>query len=235
MNLEFRSNLCWWHTFLTDWNGLSLLWWVDSQPLDPDQCFRDLAFWSGQWFQWVWPPESVNLNIMAIELAPIVLSCVVWGRQLSGRWILFECDNSSVVSAVNKHYTKEQNAMHLLRCLWFFVTHFDMDARCRHIVVVNNHTTDHLSCNNLGAFFSLNPQAQHHTTSLPQPLLQLLGARGPDWTLPPIQAAVQHYYQKVLHSEMLLCWTAMSFFFFLHSVEPYTTSHFRVHTVAIFY
>ena len=25
LNAEFRSDLCWWHTFLTEWNGLSLL------------------------------------------------------------------------------------------------------------------------------------------------------------------------------------------------------------------
>ena len=30
LNLEFLSDLCWWHTFLTDWNGLSLLHWDDS-------------------------------------------------------------------------------------------------------------------------------------------------------------------------------------------------------------
>ena len=30
----------------------------------------------------------------------IVLSCVVWGRLLSDKQVLFECDNSSVMSAV---------------------------------------------------------------------------------------------------------------------------------------
>ena len=29
LNVEFRSDLCWWHTFLEDWNGLSLLRWDD--------------------------------------------------------------------------------------------------------------------------------------------------------------------------------------------------------------
>ena len=29
LNLEFQSDLCWGHTFLTDWNGLSLLHWDD--------------------------------------------------------------------------------------------------------------------------------------------------------------------------------------------------------------
>jgi len=27
LNTEFRSDLCWWHTFLAEWNGLSLLRW----------------------------------------------------------------------------------------------------------------------------------------------------------------------------------------------------------------
>ena len=74
---------------------------------------------------------------MAKELVPIVLSCVAWGRQLAGRHVLIECDNSSVVAAVNKHYTKEQKAMHLLQSLWCFVTYFDIDVKCKHIAGVN--------------------------------------------------------------------------------------------------
>ena len=191
LNVEFRSDLCWWHTFLTDWNGLSLLRWDDSEWIpnysiqtDASGVWGCASYWNGQWFQWAWPPEWTHLNIMVKELAPIVLSCAVWGRYLSGRRILFECDNSSVVSAVNKHYTREQNAMHLLRCLWFFVAHFDIDIKCRHIPGVNNCTADHLSRNNLSAFFSLHPQAHHQATILPQPLLQMLEVGGPDWTSP---------------------------------------------------
>ena len=114
LNVEFRSDLCWWHTFLTDWNGLSLLRWDDSEWIpnysiqtDASGVWGCASYWNGQWFQWAWPPEWTYLNIMVKELAPIVLSCAVWGRYLSGRRILFECDNSSVVSAVNKHYTRE--------------------------------------------------------------------------------------------------------------------------------
>ena len=187
LNVEFRSDLCWWHTFLTDWNGLSLLRWDDSEWIpnysiqtDASGVWGCASYWNGKWFQWAWPPEWTHLNIMVKELAPIVLSFAVWGRYLSGRHILFECDNSSVVSAVNKHYTREHNAMHLLRCLWFFVAHFDIDIKCRHIPGVNNYTADHLSRNN----FSLHPQAHHQATILPQPLLQMLEVGGPDWTSP---------------------------------------------------
>ena len=204
LNVEFRSDLCWWHTFLTDWNGLSLLRWDNSEwapnymiQTDTSGAWGCASFWDGHWFQWAWPPEWAHLNIMVKELAPIILSCAVWGRHLSGNCVLFECDNSSIVSAVNKHYTREQNAMHLLRCLWFFVAHFDIDVKCRHIAGVNNHTADHLSCNNLAAFFCLHPQAHHHPTSLPQPLMQMLEAGGPDWTSPRFRQLFSIIIKKV--------------------------------------
>jgi len=191
LNMEFRSDLCWWHTFLTDWNGLSLLRWDDRGWTPDHQIQTDASgawgcgsFWEGQWFQWAWPPQWTHLNIMVKELTPIVLSCAVWGNQLSGKQVLFECDNSSVVMAVNQHYTREPEAMRLLRCLWFFVAYFDIDIKCRHIAGVDNHTADHLSRNNLHAFFRLHPQGLHQPTSLPQPLVQMLGTGGPDWTSP---------------------------------------------------
>ena len=121
LNVEFRSDLCWWYTFLTDWNGFSLLHWDDKDwtpnhliQTDASGGWGYASFWNGQW---AWPQERAPLNIMVKELIPFVLSCAVWGRQLSGCRVLVECDNSSVVSAVNKHYTREQKAMHHLRCL----------------------------------------------------------------------------------------------------------------------
>ena len=153
LNVEFRSDLCWWHTFLTDWNGLSLLRWDDNEwtpnysiQTDASGVWGCASYWNGQWFQWAWPPSWTHLNIMVKELVPIVLSCGVWGRYLSGRRVLFECDNSSVVSAVNKHYTREQNAMHLLQCLWFFVAHFDIDIKCRHILITQRITFPIIIC-----------------------------------------------------------------------------------------
>jgi len=49
LNLEFRSNLCWGHTFLTQWNGLSLLHWND-QDWTPNyiiqtRCIGNMGLW----------------------------------------------------------------------------------------------------------------------------------------------------------------------------------------------
>ena len=87
LNLEFCSDLCWWDTFLTEWNGLSLLRW-DNKEWTPNHLIQTDAsgawgcgsFWKGQWFQWAWPPEWAHLNITVKELVPIVLSCAVWGK-----------------------------------------------------------------------------------------------------------------------------------------------------------
>ena len=126
--------------------------------------------------------------------------------------MLFECDNSSVVAAINRQYTREPEAMHLLRCLWFFVAYFDLDVRCIHIVGVHNCTADHLSCNNLRAFFCVHPQGLHRCTPLPQPLLQLLGTGGPDWRarldIHPIQEAVHHYFENGLAPSTRQCYNA---------------------------
>jgi len=128
LNVEFHSDLCWWHTFLEDWNGFSLLRWDDNNwtpyniiQTDASGSWGCGAFWKDQWLQWRWSPEWDQYNIMIKELVPIVFRCAVWGRQLAGTTVLFECDNFSVVAALNKQHTKEQTAIHLLRGLWFFV------------------------------------------------------------------------------------------------------------------
>ena len=52
---------------------------------------------------------------MAKELVPIVLSCMVWGPQMSRKSVLFQCDNTGVV--LKKGSTKEDRVMQLLRAL----------------------------------------------------------------------------------------------------------------------
>ena len=84
----------------------------------------------------------------------------------------------------SRHYIKEQADMHLLWSLWFFVAYFDIDVKCKHIAGITNSTADHLSHGNLHLFFSLHPQVTLQPSPLPQPLLQILEAGGPDWILP---------------------------------------------------
>ena len=209
LNMEFQSDLCWRDTFLSEWNSLTLLHWDDENWISDHLMQTDASgawgcgsFWKGEW---AWPTQWAHLHIIIKELAPIVLSCAVWGSQWSGKQVFFECDNSSVAAAVNRHYTREPEAMRLLRCLWLFVAYFDIDVRYKHIAGVNICTADHLSRNNLRAFFSLHPPGLHHCTSLPPPDARDRRTR---LDISSIQEAVQHYYENGLASSTHRCYNA---------------------------
>ena len=160
LNKSFKSDLYWWHTFLKDWNGISFLKLADSDPpayvaiqTDASGSWGCGAFFNNKWFQWKWPQEWQPVNIMAKEMAPILLSCGVWGHLLARSKVRFECDNSSVVAAIQKGSAKDDTAMHLLRCLWFLVVHFDIDISIVHVAGITNCTADHLSRQRMSLFF----------------------------------------------------------------------------------
>jgi len=113
----FRADLEWWHTFLSDWNDVSMM----SQPdlHSPDiQIFSDAsgslgcaAIWNNQWFQFAWDSaqEFTSAPIAAKELLPILVATAVWGKEWSGKTVKFRCDNQAVVSILQSGACKEPN------------------------------------------------------------------------------------------------------------------------------
>ena len=189
LNKDFRSDLLWWHTFLTDWNGISFFKAVDGS-LQPDLTVQTDAsgvwgcagFLSGRWIQWQWPNEWAPIHIMAKELVPIVLCCAIWGPLMTRKTVLFQCDNTAVVAAVKKGSSGDPLAMKLLRALWFFVAHFDINIQIEHLPGACNTTADQLSRNYMQPFFLANPQANPRGTPLPTELVRIVAVQGPDWT-----------------------------------------------------
>ena len=107
LNKDFRSDLVWWHTFLTNWNGLSLLKHASTKPdfciqTDASGSWGCGAYFHGRWFQLQWDQTWLHQGIMAKELLPIILSTAIWGPLLAGHKVLYQCDNSSVVAAICK-------------------------------------------------------------------------------------------------------------------------------------
>ena len=134
---------------------------------------------------------------MAKELVPIIISCAVWGPLLDRKTILFHCDNTAVVIAVQKGSAKEATVSYLLCVLWFFIAVYNINLRIEHIPGKVNHTADDLSRGNLQSFFGSNPQALLLPVPIPELLIELLSITDPEWTLPE-WAAVQFYYQHGL-------------------------------------
>lgn len=85
----------------------------------------------------------------------------------------------AVVHIVNHGCSKNQDAMHLARCLVFIVGKFDFHMEACHIKGTDNVLADALSRNNLPLFQSLHPQANKEAFSIPVDMLIL---SKPDWT-----------------------------------------------------
>ena len=79
LNAGARSDLAWWHEFLEDWNGVSLL--SALIELDPTIVLTSDAlgswgcgaFWGTSWFQLAWSDTACTMetNITTKELIPI--------------------------------------------------------------------------------------------------------------------------------------------------------------------
>ena len=59
LNKDFRSDLYWWHTFVTSWNGISFLRVALADPTPQVTIQTDAsgtwgcgAFFEGRWLQW---------------------------------------------------------------------------------------------------------------------------------------------------------------------------------------
>ena len=63
------------------------------------------------------------------------------GKLLSHERVLFQCDNQSVVAAIQKGSSKDVSVMHLLQCLWLLVAYYDIDITSTHIASIANTTT----------------------------------------------------------------------------------------------
>ena len=188
LNTEFRSDLQWWATFLSKWNGISIL--RDPEPThtitaDASGSWGCGAFSSeGTWFMLEWPASWSQCHIAAKELIPVVIAIAMWGSRWSSYSVLVRSDNTAVVAAITSGAARDPLLMHLLRCLHFFLAHFDIRLQARHIAGKGNIAADALSRNNLVSFFQYTPQAKQAADEVPVSLKDMLLLQRPDWLSP---------------------------------------------------
>ena len=109
------------------------------------------AFTDSAWFQVQWRTSSADYPIATKELIPIILAAIAWGKMWQGSTILARCDNEAVVAVINSRYSRDEQLMHLLRCLFFTEAKFQIHAdNCRahprpslkrHHIIMDPHPT----------------------------------------------------------------------------------------------
>ena len=140
------------------------------------------AYSGKQWFMLEWGGSVSESHITVQEMVPVVIAAALWGHMWRGKSVLVQCNNTAVVSIVNHGSSRNQEAMHLARCLAFISAEFDIHLIASHIKGVDNTLADALSRDNLPLFRSLYPQAFQDPAAIPEPLLDLLVVSKPDWT-----------------------------------------------------
>ena len=186
MNVDVRSDLVWWDQFLVEWNGVGV---IPNQDIPVATLHTDA---SGNWgcaavtgkslFQWEWKERAREWHIATKELLPIVLSCLLWGKQWTGMVVGCYCDNTAAVEVLNGGYSKDEVMMHLVRCLFFISEHFRFVVEAVHLPGKLNEVADALSRNYMLQFSQVMPEADPQPTPIPDQALWLLVEEKPDWT-----------------------------------------------------
>ena len=128
-----------------------------------------------------WPVSWSSVHITVKELAPIVLAAAVWGKEWKGKTVRCRCDNAAVVAILRSNSSKHPLVMHLLRCLSFFVAHYQLYLDPVHLPGRCNEAADALSRDNLPLFLQLVPTADPAPTHIPENILEALVLKTPEW------------------------------------------------------
>jgi hypothetical protein len=105
------------------------------------------------------------------ELYPIVVSAILWGKTWACKRILFHCDNTGTVHAINKGRSKSPQVMSLLRRLVIVAAEGNFVYSSLHVAGVDNFIADSLSRFQMKRFRELAPAAATQPVTVPQEVM----------------------------------------------------------------
>ncbi|XP_053372810.1 uncharacterized protein LOC128546374 [Mercenaria mercenaria] len=167
-----KADLQMWLTFLKDFNGVSVFhkqFWSTNNQL---QLFSDSAegeglgfgvYYAGQWACAKWPTKwhtsGFTQDITFLEIFPIFVSLKIWGKNLSGSKLCFNCDNKAVVDIVNSMTSRNKNVMVVLRLITLTCLEHNIVIKAQHVPGTDNNICDSLSRFQFQRFRQVAPNA----------------------------------------------------------------------------
>ena len=158
---ESRKDILWWHCYLDNFNGISMI--VNDEPIpltleqlldDPHQvCAGDATptgggAWHGQeyWSQEL--PASMQDTQVPIHLKEfwvLIVSAKQWGDTWTGRSVVLFCDNDSVCDTIVHKKPRDPSLLSLLREFLYVVVSKKFFPVIRKIGTKENEMADHIS------------------------------------------------------------------------------------------
>ena len=189
LNVEARSDIWWWHWFISQWNGLSIM--QSTRRNNPEVILTSDA--SGSWDAAhtrtqhgsnTSGPRQPRHTILRQKSYCLSSSLQQFGVHNGKTNQYYACDNEAVVQILNSGTSRDPIVMGLMRCLYFIAAKFSLLLSATHLAGADNILADALSRDNLDLFLTLHPQAHPSPHPIPAALLDLLIHSKPDWTSP---------------------------------------------------
>ena len=152
LSIDFKRDLVWWRTFISVYNGVSILpgdrWSAPDAVLATDACLTGCGAICGKSYFHSEFPEVIKLqelHIHNLELLTVVVALRLWHNELAGNRVLIYCDNSPSVFALNSGRTSDSFSASCLRELWFWCCMSQVEIRAVHLPGRENRLPDFLS------------------------------------------------------------------------------------------
>ncbi|XP_053376993.1 uncharacterized protein LOC128547809 [Mercenaria mercenaria] len=149
---ETRADLALWSNFLDKYNGCTLLTndrFISSAQLN---LYTDAAGTKGfgithetSWAYGIFSTKVRKLHINILELYPIAVAVMLFGKQWSNKNILFVCDNLAIVYCLQKQTSKDPIIMKLIRLIVLQSLEHNFCFTSKHIPSKENSVCDKLS------------------------------------------------------------------------------------------
>jgi hypothetical protein len=180
---SIKEDLIMWQTFLSNYNGVTVMLDTAWTSADSIEFFTDSAggkqrgfgiYFQGRWAQANWPNEWAENGTLAditfLELFPVVVAISIWGLHLRNKKLTFNIDNKSVVYIINRKSSKSPRVMALVRTLVLQTLIHNIVIKAVHIPGKLNSIADSLSRSDFQKFRQLCPGAEDEKTPIPNHL-----------------------------------------------------------------
>lgn len=154
VNDDIRKDIMWWRTFLSDFNGVSMMsieeWSNPDEVFSTDGCLSGIGGWdpgSGAFFHKELPFHLFDhkLHISEIELLAICIALKIWGPRWARKKIRVNCDNEASVFCLNSGKCENEFMQECLREIAFQCARYHCQIRGHWIQGVTNRIADALS------------------------------------------------------------------------------------------